>query len=309
MRVLAAAQLEETCLREAGSEAGRRHSGQVYRRPAHHDPLGQHLAECGRGRQSADATATDNVKTVHARGRPQDVLPIRSHRWQATAVLLYGDVAEDRELAVNALGQAPQHGDVELQILNPERGRLPVHVVLHRVLLVAAQHQPALVRAHVDIRVDDAGDRLVWRDFRQWNGDQQLMACRHNWNARARQASDATQPAPGCVDHGCRAYLSFVGRDAGYGTMLHDDLRDARLRQQPRAQPRACSGIAERHLYGLQVDVGAHVQYGPYAGGVQEGHETPGGLRRDEVDVEAELFAARDFLVYLLLVLRRSGDL
>ncbi len=89
-------------------------------------------------------------------------------------------VLEDRELLAHATGQAPEHLDVERQLGDVEPRAQRGRIDLHRIRLVAAEHEAAALVAHVHAGVDHAGDGELRRDAGDRLGDQELMARRHD---------------------------------------------------------------------------------------------------------------------------------
>src|SRR5919206_1665327 len=76
-------------------------------------------------------------------------------------------VLEDRELVRDEVGQPPEHAEVERHVGDRVAGRHLLERHLERVGLVAAEHQAAVAGADVDVRVDDAGNRLLRPDARE----------------------------------------------------------------------------------------------------------------------------------------------
>ena len=146
--------LAQVGLVDGSGEARGGDVGAVERGRAVDDPAGDRLAERRRDAEAADAAAAHHPGAGHAGQRPDEVAVVHRERRQPAAVL--GDaeagVLEDRELLAHAARQPPQHLDVERQPGDVVRHRLD----LHRIRLVAAEHQPAALVAHVHVGVDDA---------------------------------------------------------------------------------------------------------------------------------------------------------
>jgi hypothetical protein len=176
----ALAQLE--LVGEETPEALRRNLRQIERRPTVEDPFRDRLAERGRHAETADAAAAHDPRAGDARERADEIAVVHGERRQPTAVLGHADhrVLEDRELLAHAPGQPPQHLDVERQIRHVERRRQRGRLELERMGLVSAQHQAAAIVPHVDVGIDDAGDRELGPDSGDRLGDQELMAGRHD---------------------------------------------------------------------------------------------------------------------------------
>ena len=97
---------------------------------------------------------------------------------------------EDRKLLADFSRQSPEGLDVEGQLGDVVRQR----VDLQGTGLVAAQHEPSALVAHVDVGVDHAGDRELGPDPGDGLGDQELMARRHDGQGGAEPRGDDPRP-------------------------------------------------------------------------------------------------------------------
>src|SRR6266849_347519 len=99
-----------------------------------------------------------------------------------------------------ATRQTVQHLDVQLEVRNLEARPQFVHIVLARVGLVATEHQPTPLVAHVDVAVNHARDRHFRRDPGDWLSNEELVTGRHNLYARTGELADQPRPGAGGID-------------------------------------------------------------------------------------------------------------
>ena len=84
-----------------------------------------------------------------------------------------------------------------------QSGGRPRGLISLGVALVAAKHQAAFLRAHIDIGVDDPGDGLVRPDIGRRLADHPLVAHRHELDGGAAEGGDAPQPCPSLTQPLC----------------------------------------------------------------------------------------------------------
>ena len=189
-------------------------------------------------------------------------------------------------------------------------GRQIAHVVLHRIRLVAAQHQPALLRPHIDVGVDDARDRLVRPHLRQRRRHHQLVPGRHGLHASIRPAPPPARSQAPAASTTTRARISPRGvRTPATRAAFGDDLLHRRIRQQRGAQPRARPRVAERNLHRFEIEVGC-ARASPPARRRSRDTASGAGLRRARsARHPGRAPSPLDLLMELRLVFRAARDL